>query len=221
MKKIKIVFIDNAQLFRKGFSLYLDATDTIEVAENFKSVSELNDYDLGDIDLVLFDTYSDEDYYTLSTILEKWPNLRTVLLSSERRILENYLFASTNAVNGFLARDVDPEQVIDSIQKIVLENGPQVVHPKNIRDRVFGKQNQKESFFTRKELNVLGLLGKGKSTEEAAHILNNSKRTIETHRRRMIERIGCRNIIPVIMFAIENNYIKIETEPYMDYAGSG
>ncbi|MFT5821473.1 MAG: DNA-binding NarL/FixJ family response regulator [Crocinitomix sp.] len=214
MKKIKIIFIDTAQLFRKGFALYLNALDTIEVVHDFSSVEELNNCNLNGIDLILFDTYTDEDYFTLSTIQKNHPSLRTLLLSSENRIFENYLFASTNKVSAFLSKDAEPEMVTETIQSLVLKNTTGILFPADIRERLFGEGHMRSAFFSMKELNVLGLLGKGKSTKEAAQILNNSKRTVETHRRRMIERIGCKNIIPVIMYALENNYIRIETQEY-------
>ena len=214
MEKIRIIFIDPAQLFRKGFTLYLNAIDGIEVVHDFSSVAELNECDLSDIDLLLFDTVTDEDYFTLTAIQKEHPKLSTLLLSSENRIFENYLFASTNWVNAFLSKDVAPEIIIETLQLLVREKATGIVFPENIRERLFGEAYLRDSFFTAKELNVLGLLGKGKSTQEAAKILNNSKRTVETHRRRMIERIGCKNIIPVIMFALAHNYIRFETQEY-------
>ncbi len=212
MKKIKVIFIDSAQLFRRGFTLYLNAIDTIEVVHDFSPVDELNDCNLNEIDLILFDTRADEDYFTLSKIQKENPNISMLLLSSESRIIENYLFASTNNISAFLTKDAAPEMVIETIQNLALEKATGILFPANIREQLFGEAYLRDSFFSAKELNVLGLLGKGKSTQETAQTLNNSKRTVETHRRRMIERIGCRNIIPVIMYALENKYIRIGTQ---------
>jgi DNA-binding NarL/FixJ family response regulator len=214
MKKIKVIFIDTAQLFRKGFALYLNALNTIEVTQELSAIKDLNDCDLSSVDLILFDTFSDDDFFILAEIQKEHPELHTLLLSSEKRLFVNYLFSSTNKVNAFLSKEVEPEMVVETIENLVFENATDIIFPSDIRERLFGEGHIRDSFFTPKELNVLSLLGKGKSTTEAAQILNNSKRTVETHRRRMIERIGCKNIIPVIMYALDNNYIRIEPQEY-------
>jgi DNA-binding NarL/FixJ family response regulator len=214
MKKIKVVLIDSNLIFRKGFALYLNAIEHIAVIDDFSLVEELENYDFNGVDLLLFDTVSDEDYYLLSRIQKEQPTLNTLLLSSEKRIFENYLFAAMNNVNGFLSREVSPEIVIETIQMLAFQKASGIVLPENIRERLFGKKRQRSSIFSRKEINILGLLGKGKSTQEAAQILNSSRRTIETHRRRMIERIGSKNIIPVLMFALENEYIQFEMQDF-------
>ena len=114
MKKIKVIFIDNALLFRKRFVLYLNAVATIEVMHDFSSIEELNDCNLNGVDLLLFDTQTDEDYFTLSKIQKKYPKLNMILLSDGQRIFENYLFASTHKVNAFLSKKVSPEIVIST-----------------------------------------------------------------------------------------------------------
>lgn len=232
MKTIKILFIDPAQLFRKGFALYLTGIENIEVIHDINTIDELKKSHLKNIDLILFDTVADSDFRVLSKIQKERPHISLVALSAQQRIFENYLFISTsvlsskrhpetpiersrNEVEGgggraFLSKKVSPEIVVNTIEQIALQSVTGLVYPENIREQLFGEPHMRESFFSDKELNVLGLLGKGKSTQEAAEILNNSKRTVETHRRRMIERIGCKNIIPVIMYALNHNYLRNE-----------
>ena len=225
MKTIKILFIDPAQLFRKGFTLYLNEVENIEVVNDLNTIEEIKKSHLKNSDVILFDTVTDSDFRKLSKIQKERPHISLVALSAQQRLFENYLFISTGITSAskgtpslsrgaFLSKTVSPEIVVNTIQQVALQNATGLVYPENIREQLFGEQHMRESFFSDKELNVLGLLGKGKSTQEAAEILNNSKRTIETHRRRMIERIGCKNIIPVIMYALNNNYIRNEAWEY-------
>lgn len=63
---------------------------------------------------------------------------------------------------------------------------------------------------TKRELEVLKLICKGKSTLETSEILLLSQRTIDTYRSKLLEKTACRNIAELIMYAIRNRLIKID-----------
>lgn len=63
--------------------------------------------------------------------------------------------------------------------------------------------------FSNRELDVLTYLIKGHSSQKIADLMNVSYRTIEGHRRAMINKTGVKNILGVIVYAIRNNLIEI------------
>ncbi len=166
-------------------------------------------------DLVIFDTKSDVEFGQLRIWLRQYPDLKMMLLSSEKRLLENYLFWKTHEIDAFLTKEVDVNVLIETIISVVQLNKQGLFLPKIIEEQLM-PYSELFSPFSIKEKRLLQLLGKGKTTKEAAEILNLSYRTVETHRRRMIERIGCRNIIPVILLALENGDIKIDIHGVLD-----
>jgi DNA-binding NarL/FixJ family response regulator len=60
---------------------------------------------------------------------------------------------------------------------------------------------------SKREVEVLKLIASGLTNTEIANALFNSKRTIESHRRNLIEKTGTRNTAELIRYAIKNGLI--------------
>ncbi|MBO9683385.1 MAG: helix-turn-helix transcriptional regulator [Flavisolibacter sp.] len=59
------------------------------------------------------------------------------------------------------------------------------------------------------ELKVIGLVCQENSTEEIAAKLGIGKRTVEGHRRNIIKKMGVRNSVGILFFAIKNGLFQI------------
>ena len=60
---------------------------------------------------------------------------------------------------------------------------------------------------TNKEMEILQLICKEYSTKEIAEKLVISTRTVEGHRDNVLHKIGARNIVGIVMYAIKNNLL--------------
>lgn len=69
------------------------------------------------------------------------------------------------------------------------------------------ENNNKNIEFSSREKELLGLLASGKSSFEIGKILNISKHTVDTHRRRMLAKANFGNTTELIVFAILNELI--------------
>jgi len=58
---------------------------------------------------------------------------------------------------------------------------------------------------TAKEREVVQLLAEGKSSKEAADVLNVSTKTLETHRSNVMRKLGCHSVTDVVRYAIRNH----------------
>ena len=58
---------------------------------------------------------------------------------------------------------------------------------------------------TEREKEVLHLICKEKSNPEIADELYVSVRTVEAHKRNLIEKTGCKNVAGLVLYAIERN----------------
>ena len=58
---------------------------------------------------------------------------------------------------------------------------------------------------TAKEREVVQLLAEGKSSKEAADVLNVSTKTLETHRSNIMRKLGCHSVTDVVRYAIRNH----------------
>ena len=77
------------------------------------------------------------------------------------------------------------------------------------KQRTVDCNNQKKSFFTRRENQVLSLSMEGLPIKMIADKLSISTRTVEKHRTKLMEKAGAKNIVEVIVFSLKNGLIKI------------
>jgi two-component system, NarL family, response regulator NreC len=73
-------------------------------------------------------------------------------------------------------------------------------------------QDEAAHLLTPREREVLQLLAEGKPTKEAADILNVSVKTIETHRRQVMRKLGIYSIAGLTKFAIRTRIISLDDE---------
>ena len=81
---------------------------------------------------------------------------------------------------------------------------------KNLRQFLAGLENLKgkEEIFSQREREVLDLLAKGKSSKEIADALFITERTVETHRKNMIEKVNVKNTVELIAYASSIGTVK-------------
>jgi len=66
---------------------------------------------------------------------------------------------------------------------------------------------------TPREREVTQLMAEGKSSKEAASYLNLSTKTVETHRSNIMRKLNLHSVRDLVIYAIKNNIIQIETSP--------
>ncbi len=67
--------------------------------------------------------------------------------------------------------------------------------------------NELSSIFTKREKEILSLLAKGRSSNDIGTILNISKHTVDTHRRKMLSKSHLCNTAELIAYSINNKLI--------------
>ena len=68
----------------------------------------------------------------------------------------------------------------------------------------------RKAFLTERELAIICLAAKEFNSGEIAALLEINIRTVETHRKRIMQKTNSKNFIGVILFALKNDYIKLE-----------
>jgi DNA-binding NarL/FixJ family response regulator len=71
-------------------------------------------------------------------------------------------------------------------------------------------ENIQTVIISKRELEVLKLIVLGLKNREIAEKLFNSKRTIEAHRRNMLEKTGCKNTAELVKYAIKNGIVEVQ-----------
>ena len=79
------------------------------------------------------------------------------------------------------------------------------------RGEIVSHEPEKSHSLTQKEREVVQLLAEGKRTKEIASRLYISPKTVESHRRRIMKKLGFHSIAELTKYAIQEGLTSIET----------
>lgn len=219
---IKILVVDDQLIFRDGLANLLSEDDLIVVVgkatNGLEALEFLNQHP--DTDIILTDYRMPElDGIALTKkILQNNRSAKVIILTmydDEERMFDSLLAGA----KGFLSKDSEPKELFDGIHdvyagkyyleahnfKILINKLAKNLYPLGISFETVKPVNK---IFTERELEILQLICEEQTTQEIADKLLISKRTIEVHRNNMMNKVGVKNLVGLIMFAINNGLIK-------------
>lgn len=117
---------------------------------------------------------------------------------------------------GYISKRSGYEYLLEGI-RTVAANGTYICKEvarnfKNAQDFIAGRTQElkpKHEFFSRREKEVLELMAKGFSSKDIAKQLFITEKTVESHRRNMVQKAKVRNTMELISMAINRGIIKI------------
>lgn len=143
----------------------------------------------------------------IKVMLAEQPRLIILMLSMHEESL--YALRALRAgAKGYVMKDQVIENVLDALRKVI--GGGVYVSPKFSERLVFKAIQGSDSDtgspvdkLSDRELEVLQLFGRGKTTREIADTLRLSGKTIETHRLHIKEKLGYKTADEMVKFAVE------------------
>ena len=139
-------------------------------------------------------------------ILGEQPGVKVVALSmhSEKQYVEGMLKAG---VSGYLLKDTAFEELVKAIRVVCA--GKKYLSP-DITDIVLqdylhpaaATDDHPAILLTTREREVLQLIAEGRTTRETADKLHISVKTVETHRKNIMEKLGLRTVAELTKYAV-------------------
>jgi DNA-binding NarL/FixJ family response regulator len=217
--KIKVLLVDDHQLVRDGIQAMLENTTDLEVIGSVSSGEDsINQVRENKPDVVLMDIMMGGMTGIEATrwIKEFDPTIKVIVLTKE--ISKEYVSAGIKSgVDGYLLKDVDKETLIHALRTV--HGGGRFFNDailKLVFEDFFTHQQLKSSDkklpndLTIREFEVLKLVAAGKTNKELAEILFISVKTVETHKKHIMEKLGLRNSTELVKYAIRNKIISID-----------
>ena len=194
---IKIALVDDHTLFRNGLKGLLSANSHYTVVGEFSDGSQLiAALPTLDVDVVLMDvSMPNMDGKTATTLaLNQRPELKIIALTmyGEQQYAQQMIDAG---VLGFIHKDSDIQTVFDAIDTVV-SGESYLPNYQNITSAI------DPDALTEREIAVLTCICQGLSTPQIAEQLNISKRTVDAHRARILEKTGCNNTASLVVYAV-------------------
>ena len=213
-KKINLAVVDDQQLFRRGiisllkefndFNIMLEAPDGKVFLEEIRKKQP--DVVLLDIEMPVLDGVK-----TTEQVRMLYPDVKIIILTlhDEESFIVHLI---EKGAHGFLLKNNEIETVVEAIHSVV-ETG-YYFSDRVSRAMVKGLMHSKmivPSFntvnLTEREIEIIRLICKEYTNKEMSEELCLSIRTIDGHRKRIIEKIGARNTAGVVMYAMKNNLV--------------
>ena len=148
-------------------------------------------------------------------ITEQNPKIKVVALSGhhDRHFVAEMLKAGASA---YVLKDTAYEELIRAIREVM--NGKTYLSPaaaQGVVDmfvRAPAGQSAKPAFasLTEREREVLQLLAEGRSTKEMAEAMDVSVKTVETHRRNIMEKLDLHSVAQLTRYAIREGVTSLD-----------
>ena len=203
---VKIALVDDHTLFRNGLKGLLQTNPNYEIVGDYSDGSQLiAALPTLDVEVVLMDiSMPNMDGKTATKLaLRQCPELKIIALTmfSERQYIEQMADAG---VVGFLNKDSDIKTVFQAIDTLVAGD---TFFPDGVE--VAQSTENDPDALTERELAVLTAICQGLSTPQIADLLSISRRTVDAHRARILEKTGCNNTASLVAHAIKMNLVEI------------
>ncbi len=139
-------------------------------------------------------------------ITNKLPDTKVIALSmhSEQQFIVGML---RSGASGYLLKDCAFEELINSIHTVI--KNKKYISPKisgQLIDQVINPDTNKHisDILTDREREILQLIAEGISTKEIAEKLYISAKTVETHRKKIMEKLDLFTIADLTKYAVKN-----------------
>jgi DNA-binding NarL/FixJ family response regulator len=209
--RIRVLLVDDHGVVRRGLRGYLELLDDIEVvgeAENGLIGVEISAELVPDV--VLMDIVMPEldGIGAIERIKAAQPRVQVVALTSF--IEEDKVLAALEAgASGFILKDADADDVAAAIRaahndEVHLDPAAARILAKGMRARV---GRQPVDALTERELEVLSLVGHGRSNKEIATDLGITERTARTHVSNILGKLDLQSRTQAALYAVERKLV--------------
>lgn len=218
-KPINLAIADDQTLFLKGLKYIIDTFDNIRlkvIAENGRQLLDQLEHEPVDVVLLDLNMPVMDGIETVRHLKKDYPHIKVIFLTmyDDDRLIAHVMEIGAN---GYLLKDEEAEVVREAIES-VMRTGfyfNDYVSKALLRDvKNKGGQQSSPKFqprldLTRREMEILELICREYPTNEIANKLFISPRTVEGHRKNLLEKTGVKNTAGLVIYALKNKLVDL------------
>ncbi|KMK77419.1 response regulator [Alkalihalobacillus pseudalcaliphilus] len=228
-KSIRIVLIDDHQLFREGVKRILAMENDFEIVadgeDGSQAVQLVEEYQ-PDVILMDINMPNVNGVEATKSLIERYPHIKVLILSIHDD--ESYVthVLKTGAA-GYLLKEMDADALIEAVK--VVASGGAYIHPKVTHNlikeyrRLATEDDEHEEsigyreveyrkplhILTRRECEVLQLMTDGQSNRAIGETLFISEKTVKNHVSNILQKMGVNDRTQAVVEAIKSGYVVV------------
>ena len=216
MNRFKVLLVDDHELVRNGIASLLNSVDNLEVvalaSNGHEAISVL---ETEEVDILLSDINMPKmDGINLAKMVhENYPKVKMLALSAHFE--EVYIVKMLKAgVMGYLLKNTSEGELTEALETVM--SGESYISPevsKIMMSKYMEKQNLRSNLpsnfdpgLSDREIEVLKLIAEEFTNKEIAEKLFISPRTVDSHRRKLLEKLACKNTAGLVKYAVMKGY---------------
>lgn len=216
MNKTTVYIVDDHSIVIDGISSFFIGNDSFELIGSANSANELfNDLKTKQPDILILDIKLPglSGTQICKLVSAEYSQMKIVFLSSntdEATLNE----AIKSGGRGYFSKDVTEEEFFFGLEKV---KSGESYYSKGMQSILFNdytRQTQENSLTTndklsQREVEIVKLFAEGLSYNDIAERLFISKRTVESHKKNILEKLELKSTIDLVKYAILNGIISI------------
>lgn len=207
---IRVLIVDDHQMFIDGLKSLLRKEKSISVvAEALDGASALQILKEQEVDLMITDINMPGMSGTELTrkVKADFPNVKVMVLTmyNERGIVSEILMTEAE---GYILKNTGKQELLNAISRIAdsgtyYSNEVASIMMETVKKEKKIAENTKN--LTPREIEIIRLITREFSSAQIAETLFISPRTVDTHRKNILQKTNSKTIVGLIRFAFENN----------------
>lgn len=213
-ENVRIMIVDDHPLFRKGTGLSITAIDSKckivaeagNVADAIATLDAHDDIDIIITDIILPDGNGSE---IVKHAKKTKPDMGILAISgsSNKNLIVNTIEAGAD---GFLGKDAQAEDILQAIYAILEGTGYFGKETSALLDDIMVARNENlGDKLSEREMEILQLCAKGMSAKGISESLYISKRTVETHKSHIFEKLGFNSTAELVNYAFMHGLVEL------------
>jgi len=216
MKKTTLFIVDDHRIVIEGIQSFLIGNEEFELIGSASSANQLFDFIKNrQPEILILDIKLEglQGFQIAKIVLAKYPEIKIIFLSSNTD--KESLNKAVNAGGfGYLTKDVGEEEFLLALQKVrngdnYYNSGIQQVLFNSYTNNVHSNNQNNSIPLTTREIDVVKLFVDGYSYKEIATRLLISSRTVETHKKNILNKLELKTTVDLVKYAILNGIIDL------------
>lgn len=215
---IKVLLVDDHQIIRDGIKALLKDSNDVQVigeAENGKECLDM--IARMKVDLVIMDVNMPVMNGVEATqhIIKMYPEIPVLCLSMHDEV--EYISKMLQAgAQGYLLKNSGKHELINAIHRLAAGEKyfSSEVSYAMMMSYIGGSGTPAKSApkanvqLTKREIEIISLIAGEMTNQEIADKLSISLRTVDTHRRNLLQKLGVKNTAGLVRYAMQNNLLQ-------------